>query len=517
MSQDLPEPGTRAFYVIFVAIACTMFLGALDQTIVSTALPTIVGELGGVAHLSWIVTAYLVAATAATPLVGKLGDLIGRKSVLQGSIVIFLIGSLLCAEATSMTQLVIFRAIQGVGGGGLMVGAQASIGDLVPPRDRGRYIGIVGAVFAVSSIAGPLLGGLLVQHADWRWIFYLNIPLGVVMLVVLQLRMHLPRVTTKPRIDWLGATLLVAATTALIFVLTMGGVEYEWGSPMILGVTGLTIALVTIFVFWERRAAEPVVPPRLFARRTIGVSNAISFAAGFAFFGALTFLPLYFQFAKGASPTESGLLLIPLMAGFLTASILSGRWISKHGRYRAFPIAGTAVGVLGLLLLTQLKVSTPYSISALFILITGLGFGLVMQVLVLAVQNDAEPRDLGSATSATAFARSIGGSAGIALFGSFFATRLTDGVARIPGVGSSIDLSGGVRVSPEVVEKLPPLMRDEFLDVFVFALQGSFMLGAICAAVAFAIAWLLPEVELHNTSVAARRAAAESTAAKAPA
>jgi EmrB/QacA subfamily drug resistance transporter len=513
MSHEVPEPGTRAFYVIFVAIAFTMFLGALDQTIVSTALPTIVGDLGGVAHLSWVVTAYLVASTAAMPIVGKLGDLVGRKSVLQGSIVIFLLGSLLCAEAHSMTQLVIFRGIQGIGGGGLMVGAQASIGDLVSPRERGRYMGIIGAVFALSSIAGPLIGGLLVQHSSWRWIFYLNIPLGVVMLAVLQFRMHLPRATARPRIDWAGAVLLVTATVALILTLTLGGIEYGWGSLMILGLATLTIALVTMFVLWERRAAEPVMPPRLFARRTITVGSATSFMIGIALFGSITFVPLYFQLVKGATPTASGLLLIPMMGGFLSASTLSGRWISKHGRYRVFPIVGTAIGSIGLLLLTQLQATTSYGISALLLLIAGVGIGMVMQVLVLAVQNDAEPRDIGAATSSNAFFRTIGASVGVALFGSVFASRLTDGVEKIPGIAGQIDLTGGVRVSPEAVRSLPPAVRDQFLDVFMHALSGAFLLGAIAAAIAFVIAWRLPEVELHKTSVAARRAAESAEAA----
>ncbi|HEV7555884.1 MAG TPA: MFS transporter, partial [Kofleriaceae bacterium] len=240
MSHDIPEPGTRRFYVIFIAIGMTMFLGALDQTIVSTAMPTIVGELGGIAHISWVVTAYLVAATAATPIVGKLGDLIGRKTVLQGCIAIFLVGSLLCASAQTFTELVVFRAIQGIGGGGLMVGAMASIADLVPPRERGRYVGIIGGVFAVSSVAGPVLGGLLVEHSTWRWIFYINVPLGLIMLVVLQLRMHLPPSNQKPKIDWLGAALLISAVASLIFALTLGGVEYAWDSTLILGLGALT-------------------------------------------------------------------------------------------------------------------------------------------------------------------------------------------------------------------------------------------------------------------------------------
>jgi EmrB/QacA subfamily drug resistance transporter len=507
MSQDIPEPGTRAFYVIFVAIAMTMFLGALDQTIVSTAMPTIVGELGGIAHLSWVTTAYLVAATAATPLVGKLGDLIGRKMVLQACIAIFLVGSLLCASAQTFTELVVFRAIQGVGGGGLMIGAMATIADLVPPRERGRYMGLVGSVFAVASVAGPLLGGLIVENTTWRWIFYINIPLGLIMLVVLQLRMHLPRSTAKPTIDWLGAGLIISAVASLIFVLTLGGVEYAWSSPLILGLSVLTVVLVVSFVLWEQRAKEPVVPPRLFAKRTISVANAAAFAVGFGFLGSIAFLPLYFQIVKGASPIESGLMLIPLMIGFLGASTLAGRWISNHGRYRMFPIAGTAIGTVGLGLLTQVQVDTPFAVTAVAIFIAGVGIGLVQQILILAVQNDAEPRDIGAATSANGFARAIGGSVGVALFGAIFANRLTAGVEQISGVKGHIDVSGGVRVSPELVQHLPVGIRNQFLDVFVYALHGAFLLGAIVTAAAFAISWLLPEVELKKTSTAAQRAA----------
>jgi EmrB/QacA subfamily drug resistance transporter len=518
--EEIPEPGTRAFYVLFIAIAMTMFLGALDQTIVSTAMPTIVGELGGIAHISWVVTAYLVAATAATPIVGKLGDLMGRKRVLQGCITIFLIGSLLCASAQTFTELVVFRAIQGIGGGGLMVGSLATIGDLVSPRERGKYVGLVGGVFAIASVAGPLLGGLLVEHSTWRWIFYINVPLGLIMLGVLQFRLHLPRSLAKPKIDWLGSVLIISAVASLIFVLTLGGVEYDWTSPLILGLSVLTVILTAAFIYWEQRAPEPIVPPRLFAKRTISVANAAAFAVGFGFLGALTFLPLYFQIVKGASPIESGLMLIPLMVGFLTASTLSGRWITKHGRYRMFPIVGTGISTAGLALLTQVQVDTPYYLTAIAVLIGGIGIGMTQQILVLAVQNDAEPRDLGAATSANAFARAIGGSIGVALFGAIYANRLTSGVENIPGIGGRIDVSGGVRVSPEIVQQLPTVFKDQFLDVFVYALQGAFLLGAIVTAIAFAISWLLPEVELKKTSAAQSRvneAAAKAEQVEVPA
>jgi EmrB/QacA subfamily drug resistance transporter len=502
-----PLPTGRALWTIFGALALGMFLAALDQTIVSTALPTIVGDLGGLEHLSWVVTAYLVASTASTPIYGKLGDMLGRKPMFQAAIVIFLAGSLLSGQAQSLGELVAFRGLQGIGAGGLMVGAQAIIGEIVSPRERGRYMGFIGSVFAVSSVAGPLLGGFFVDSLSWRWVFYVNVPLGLLALVVVAAKLHLPRHRQRHELDWLGATLLTSAVVCLILLTTWGGNEHAWGSPTIVALGAAAIALAALFVAQERRAPEPLMPPHLFRRRTFNVANAIGFIVGVAMFGALTFLPLYLQVVRGASPTTSGLLLVPLMAGLLTASILGGRWITKHGRYRWFPIAGSAVLAAGMGLLTTLGAGTSQLIAGLMMVVVGVGIGLFMQVLVLVVQNDAPARDIGVATSTATFFRSIGGSVGVAIFGAIFASRLTAGLAELPASSvKALGLTGGsVQVNPEAVQALPGGVRASFLDVFVHALHGAFLWGALFAIVAFALTWVLPEVPLRREAGVGRR------------
>ena len=497
---------------VFVALALGMFLAALDQTIVSTALPTIVGDLGGLEHLSWVVTSYLVASTASTPLYGKLGDTVGRKPMFQAAIVIFLTGSLLSGAAQSLDQLILFRALQGAGAGGLMVGAQAIIGDIVPPRERGRYMGFIGSVFAVSSVAGPLLGGFFVDNLSWRWVFYVNLPVGILALIVVATRLHLPRHTARKPVDWAGFATLTAAVACLILMTSWGGSQYPWGSPTIIGLGIGAVALAATFVWWERRAQDPLIPPRLFSSRVFDIANATGFIVGLAMFGALTFLPLYLQVVRGASPTQSGLLLVPLMGGLLTASILSGRWISNHGRYRVFPIAGTATLAVGMTLLTQLDVDTSTLTAGLFMAIIGVGIGLVMQVLVLVVQNDAPPADMGAATSTAQFFRSIGGSVGVAVFGAIFASRLTSGLSALPAdVAERVGASGGsVQVRPEQVQALPAGPRQDFLELFVHALHGAFLWGAIFSVAAFLLAWLLPEVPLRRQSAMGRRAGEET-------
>src|SRR3954454_18044061 len=485
MSHD--SSSRQSIVPIFVALALGMFLAALDQTIVSTALPTIVGDLGGLEHLSWVVTSYLVASTASTPLYGKLGDTIGRKPMFQAAIVIFLAGSLLSGAAQTLDELILFRALQGVGAGGLMVGAQAIIGDIVPPRERGRYMGFIGSVFAVSSVLGPLLGGFFVGNLSWRWVFYVNLPIGILALFVVAAKLHLPRHTKHKPVDWLGFAMLTAAVVCLILMTSWGGSQYDWNAPTIIGLGIGAVALAGTFMWWERRVEDPLIPPRLFSSRVFDVANATGFIVGLAMFGAPTFLPLYLQVVRGASPTTSGLLLVPLMGGLLTASILSGRWISNHGRYRAFPITGTAVLAIGMTLLTQLDVDTSKVLAAVFMVIIGVGIGLVMQVLVLVVQNDAPPGDLGAATSTAQFFRSIGGSVGVAVFGAIFASRLTSGLGSLPaGVAQRIGAGGGsVQVSPEQVHKLPARVREDFLTLFVHALHGAFLWGAAFAVIAF--------------------------------
>jgi EmrB/QacA subfamily drug resistance transporter len=487
----------RALATVFGALMLGMFLAALDQTIVSTALPTIVGDLGGLEHLSWVVTSYLVASTASTPLYGKLGDMYGRKPVFLAAIVIFLCGSMLAGLSQSMGQLIAFRAIQGIGAGGLMVGAQAIIADIVPPRERGRYMGLIGAVFAVASVAGPLLGGFLVESISWRWIFYVNVPIGAVAILVVVFKLHLHTPSQRRSIDYLGAGLLAAAVSALILVTTWGGNEYAWDSAVIVGLALAAVALLAAFIRQERRAAEPIIPLTLFRSPVFRVATSLGFFIGLAMFGAIIFIPLFLQLVYGVSPTSSGLRMLPLMGGLLAASVISGRVISRIGRYKAFPVAGTAVTCLGMFLLSRLEVDTAPWLASVYMLVLGIGIGLVMQVLVLVVQNDAPVRDVGVATSTATFFRSMGGSLGVALFGAIFASRLGSELASVPEAAGRI--SGGVNVSPAEVHALPPVVRHDFLIAFVNALQPVFLVGAAITAVTFLIALLLKDVPLRTT------------------
>ncbi|TML22667.1 MAG: MFS transporter [Actinobacteria bacterium] len=475
----------RALWTVFAALMLGMFLAALDQTIVSTALPTIVGDLGGLNHLSWVVTAYLLAATISTPIYGKLGDMYGRKPVFQAAILIFLAGSMLAGLSQTMDQLIGFRALQGIGAGGLMVGAQAIIADIVPPRERGRYMGLIGSVFAVASVAGPLLGGFLVDNLSWRWIFYVNMPVGAVAVAIVALRLHLHTPTTRHRIDYLGAALLAG------------------------------VALLALFVWQESRAVEPLLPLGLFRSRVFDVANAMGFTIGMAMFGAIVFIPLYLQLVYGASPTSSGLRLLPLMAGLLVAAIASGRVISRIGRYKAFPIAGTAFLVVGMYLLSRLGVGTAPWLASVYMLVVGVGIGLVMQVLVLVVQNDARPEAIGVATSTATFFRSVGGSFGVAIFGAIFASRLATEIRHLPASAAK-HLQGGVHLTPQQAKQLPPAVHDEFLNAFSHALHGVFLWGMLMAVVPFGLAWLLKEVPLRTTlerpvELATQEAAAGAT------
>ncbi len=492
----------RQLRMVFVALMLGMFLAALDQTIVSTALPTIVGDLGGLNHLSWVVTSYLLASTVSTPLYGKLGDMLGRKPVFMAAILIFLAGSMLAGLSQSMLQLIAFRAIQGVGAGGLMVGAQAIIGDIVPPRERGRYMGLIGSVFAVASVAGPLLGGFFVDSLSWRWVFYVNIPVGVAAVVIVATRLHLRTPTINHRIDYLGAGLLAGGVGALILVTTWGGTQYAWGSTTILGLAALSVVLLVLFLLQERRAAEPVIPLTIFRSKVFDVATAMGFAIGMAMFGAIVFIPLYLQLVYGATATGSGLRMVPLMAGLLAASVGSGQIISRRGRYRVFPIAGTAILAIGMFLLSRLGVDTAPWLASAYMLVVGIGIGLVMQVLVLVVQNDAAPSDIGVVTSTATFFRSVGGSFGVAIFGSVFASRLSDQLAKLPSAVTS-RLGSGVHIDPAQARQLPPEIHTAFLNAFAHSLQGVFLLGTALAVIPFLLSWALPEVPLRTSNAPA--------------
>ncbi|WP_242606276.1 MDR family MFS transporter [Protofrankia symbiont of Coriaria ruscifolia] len=487
-------------WLILVGLLLGMFLAALDQTIVSTALPTIVGDLGGLSHLSWVVTAYLLASTASTPLWGKLGDLYGRKRLFQGAIVIFLAGSAFAGLSRSIAELIVFRALQGLGGGGLIVTAQASVGDVVAPRDRGRYQGL-GAVFGVTSVIGPLLGCFFVDSLSWRWVFYVNLPVGALVLAVTSVALPAGGERVHSVVDYLGTMLLAATATALVLLTSLGGTTYPWGSPEIISLGVAAVVLAVGFVEVGRRASEPVLPLRLFRNRVFGVTGAVGFVVGFAMFGAITYLPQFLQIVKGIDPTGSGLRLLPLMAGLLLTSISSGQLISRTGWYKVFPVVGTALTTVGLFLLSMLGVgSTGLEMSAAMF-VFGLGLGATMQVLVIAVQNAVEYRDLGTTTSGATFFRSIGGSFGVAVFGTIFTNTLVGNLRHyLAGVGLPAGFSGQAGASPGALAKLPPAVHKGFIRAYAASPHTVFRVAIPIAFAAFVLSWLIPEVRLRRTT-----------------
>ncbi|MGI5523679.1 MDR family MFS transporter [Micromonospora sp. CA-259024] len=502
--------------VVLFGLMIAMMLAMLDNMIVSTALPRIVGEFGGLNHFTWVVTAYVLGTTVSTPIWGKLGDLYGRKSVFLTSVVIFLVGSALCGMAGSgmlggaqdgMVQLIAFRAVQGLGAGGLMVGVMAIIGDLVPPRERGRYQGMIAGIMAIAMVAGPLVGGFITDHLSWRWAFYVNLPLGGVALLVLITTMHLPKYRTEHRIDWLGAGLLSVGITAIVLITTWGGNEYDWASAQILGLAVLAVLALVAFGLVERRVQEPILPLALFANRNFALISVVGFLLGFAMFGAMNFLPLYQQTVQGASATNSGLLLLPLMFGMLVVSLVIGRAITKNGRYRAYPIIGGVVMTVGMVLLSLLDTETSKLMSSLYMIVLGVGMGFLMQTSMLIAQNSVEQKDLGAASGAATFFRSIGGSFGISLFGAIFANRLANSAG-----GAAFGGEAGAGMDLEKLKEMPAQARELVLNGLSDAISHVFLWAVLFTVVIPVLAWFIKEIPLRTANEAPPQATPEEEA-----
>jgi EmrB/QacA subfamily drug resistance transporter len=483
--------------VVFVTIMLGMLLSALDQTIVSTALPTIVGDLGGAGHVSWVVTSYMLAETVSTVLAGKFGDLFGRKRVFQAGVLVFIIGSFFCGLAGNMETLIGFRALQGLGGGALTVTSTALIADVIPLRLRGQYQGALGAVFGVTTVIGPLLGGVFTDDLSWRWVFYVNVPIAVIVIALAARTIPQVRGSRKPKIDYLGCLFVALGATGLTLATSWGGTQYAWGSATIIGLFAASVVALGLFVFVELRAAEPILPMWLFRSRVFSVCSVLSFIVGFAMIGSITFLPTFLQYVNGVSATTSGLRMLPMVLGLLATALASGTIVSKTGRYRPFPILGSAITAVGLYLLSLMGAHTSFWIESLFLLVLGAGIGLIMQILTLVVQNTAAYSDLGTATSGVTFFRTLGGSFGASIMGSIYSNGLKE---RLATALASARVPASSVSSPDLVKKLPAHARDLVITAYAQSLQHVFLFAVPLALVAFVLALFLPQVTMRGVA-----------------